>query len=499
MSLTMKQVPKPNRRRQGVVRQFRLNRRKLALLLLVFALATTADTCTDPNTGQPVPHEHTPGPTPNPTPQTDGPGPPPTCPPGQIPWGVFNEWLGCMDDPNAPSPESPQDDEEGGSVPLPDDREESDDGDGTTSKPSPGTYTVKPGTTEDGKEVLVERPPLCNSVTGNDPCIVSYHQDEDGNEVWVLPPREGGNTEDNVDTVYCGSLGDSVDHSSAPIPHTHPAPFPYDHDGNPNTPDICSHNSENCAWHGTCPGPQLPKAPVVNPPPSDLLSKVCTSSWSNSDRQSLVSSLRWESIVPYDQGFASHHHPEVPGGHLFLTAASTPKSPARHWIALKSGRSLDVVDAPKDGCLWTATAVGVSLRELLPHQASDLVKLRSPGRAAAASEARAAAALWDGLSRQRQQWYAAAFPRNDPPTTWCSPGDLPVWTTPTTGVLTLSENWKSSHGKCRWSIPRQGFWEWRLLIDYTSEQGDLHTETVASDLSWFRDPAGYLGQQVTLW
>ncbi len=499
MGLTVNQMPKSKRQRQQVVRQLMFNRRRLALVMLVFVLATTADTCTDPNTGQPVPHEHTPVPVPDPTPEPEDPDPPPTCPPGQIPWGLFNEWIGCMDDPNTSSPEDPEGEEEDATAPPPDDREESDDGTGTTSKPSPGTYTVKPGTTEDGTEVLVERPPLCSTVTDDDPCIVSYHQDEEGNEVWVLPERDGGNTEDNVDTVYCGSLGDSLDHSSAPTPHTHPAPFPYDHDGNPSTPDICSHNSENCAWHGTCPSSQPPNAPVVNPHPSVLPSKVCTSSWSDSDRQSLLGSLRWESIVPYAQGFVDHHNPEVPGGQLFLTAASTPESLARHWIALKSGSSLDVVDAPVDGCLWTATAVGVSLRELLPHQASDLVKLRSPGSAAAANEARAAAALWDGLSRQRQQWYAAAFPRNDPPTTWCSPSDLPVWTTPTTGVLTLSENWKNSHGKCRWSIPRQGFWEWQLLINYTSEQGDLHAETVASDLSWFRDPAGYLGQQVTLW
>lgn len=473
-------------RRRPAIRRLMLSRRKLALLLLAFALVTTADTCTDPDTGEPIPHEHPPAATPEPTPEPDDPGPPPACPPGQIPWGIFGEWIGCTDDPNTPDP-SPVDREE------PDDREDS------TSKPAPGKYIVDPGSTEDGQEILVERPPLCSTVSANTPCIVSHHEGDDGNEVWVLPPDEGENTEDNVNTVFCGNLGDSLDHSGAPTPHVHPAPFPYDHDGNPQTPDICSHSSDNCAWHGTCPGQRPANPPSVNRPHPTPAPKVCTTSWSDSDRLRLLSSLRWESIVPYAQGFVGHHHPEVPGGLLFLTAASTPESPARHWIALKSGSSLDVVDAPKDGCLWTATAAGVSLRELLPHQASDLAKLRSPGSAAAAGEARDAAALWDDLSQQRQQWYAAAFPRSDPTTTWCPPGALPAWTTPTTGVLTLSENWKSSHGKCRWSIPRQGFWEWQILIKYTSEQGDLHTETAASDLSWFRDPAGYLGQQVTLW
>ena len=475
-------------RRRPAIRRLVLNRRKLALLLLAFALVTTADTCTDPDTGQPIPHEHTPVPTPAPTPEPDGPGPPPTCPPGQIPWGVFGEWLGCTDDPDTSDPDTPDPPPVGGGGP-----------DDTTSKPAPGTYTVDPGSTEEGDDILVDRPPLCGTVAAGSPCIVSYHQDDDGNEVWVLPPDEGENTEDHVNTVFCGNLGDSLDHSGALTPHVHPAPFPYDHDGNPQTPDICSHNSENCAWHGTCPASQPTNHLVVNPPVPTPVPKVCTTSWSESDRQALLSSLRWESIVPYDRGFTDYYHSEVPGGRLFLTAASTPDDPGRHWIALESGQSLDVVDAPDDGCLWTATAAGVSLRELLPHQASDLAKLRSPGSVAAAAEARKAAALWDGLSQQRRQWYIAAFPRNDPATTWCSPGDLPSWTTPAAGVLALSKNWESRFGKCRWTIPRRGFWEWRLQVRYTSEQGDHHIETLASDLSWFRQPTGYVGQQVSLW
>ena len=495
MGLTMKLLPKSMRCQLRVVGKLRFNRRKLGLLLMVFALVTTADTCTDPDTGEPIPHEHTPAPTPVPTPQPEGPGPPPTCPPGQVPWGVLNEWVGCRDDPNAPSPQDPQDDEERPSGPSPDDREGSDNGDGTTSKPAPGTYTVKPGTTEDGTEILVQRPPLCSTVTGDDPCIVSFHQDEEGNEVWVLPEEEGGNTEDDVNTVYCGGLGDSLDHSSAPIPHSHPAPFPYDHDGNPSTPDICSHSSENCAWHGTCPQPQ-PPAPVISatPPP-----KVCTSSWSSSTRQRLLAQLRWESIIPYPAGFADYHHPEVPGGQIFLTAASTAFNPVRHWTALQPGTSLDVVDAPTNGCLWTATAVGVSLREVLPSEPPDLAKLRAPGSAAAADEARQAAALWDRLSPERKQWFRQAFPRTDPSTVWCAPSDLPPWTSPSNGVLALSSNWENRHGLCRWIIPRRGFWQWQLQVQFTSEQGDQYTETLASDLSWFRDPTGYLGQQVTLW
>lgn len=454
MDLTMNQVPKLQRRRQRVARQLRLNRRTLTLLLLVFALATMADTCTDPNTGEPIPHEHTPGPT--------------------------------------PEPEDPG--------PAPSDRERSDDGDSATSKPAPGTYTVNLHSTEDGTEVLVERPPLCSTVTGDTPCIVSYRQDEEGNEVWELPPSEGGSSEDGVDSVYCGGLGDSLDHTSAPTPHYHPAPFPYDHDGNPQTPDICSHNSENCAWHGTCPNPQPPTTnPGVNQPASTPAPKVCTSSWPSATRQELIAQLRWESVVPYPTGFADYHHPEVPGGRLFLTAASTGAISAQHWIAQQPGSTFNVVDAEENGCLWTATAVGVSLRELLPYQSSDLAKLRSPGNVAAAGVAQKAASLWDRLSQQRKRWYEAAFPRSDPATTWCSPDELPPWTAPINAVLSLSSSWESSYGKCRWSIPRRGFWEWQLQVKYTSELGDHHTEVLAADLSWFREPTEYLGQQVTLW
>ena len=499
MGFAMNRVLKSKRQRRQDVRRLRFSRRKLALLLLVFALATTADTCTDPNTGEPIPHEHTPAPTPSPTPEPDDPGPPPTCPPGQIPWGIFGEWFGCMDDPNTSNPEDPEDGDGNTPNPSPIDREESDGGDGTTPKPAPGTYIVNPGKTEDGQEILVERPPLCSTVTGNEPCIVSYHEDEDGNEVWVLPPTEGENTEDNVNTVFCGALGDSLDHSGAPIPHSHPAPFPYDHDGNPDTPDICSHSSENCAWHGTCSGSQPTTPPVVIQPPATPVAKVCTSSWTDATRQQLLGRVRWESIVPYAAGFSGYHHPEVPGGELFLTAASSPNSPARHWTALKPGTTLDVRDAPVNGCLWTANAVGVSLRQLLPHQASDLAKLRLPGDVAAASEARQAAALWDRLSRERQQWYQAAFPRIDPSIVWCSPADMPPWTAPADKVLSLTSDWQNRHGRCRWAIPRRGFWEWELQVQYTSEQGDRHTEVLDADLSWFREPTGYLGQQVALW
>ena len=66
-------------------------------------------------------------------------------------------------------------------------------------------------------------------------------------------------------------------------------------------------------------------------------------------------------------------------------------------------------------------------------------------------------------------------------------------------MLSLSAEWETAYGKCRWAIPRRGFWEWELRVEYTSEQGDHHTEVLARDLSWFREPNGYLSEQVTLW
>ena len=494
-----KRMTRPKGQDRQLLGRWRLSRQKLVLLLLAFALITTADTCTDPNTGDPIPHEHTPAPTPvptpAPTPDPDDPGPPPTCPPGQVPWGLFGSWIGCTDDPNAP------DDEEPATDPPPNDK------DGSDAKPAPGEYVVDPGNTDDGQDILFERPPLCSTVSGNTPCIDGYYEDEDGNEVWVLPPNEGSNTDDNVNSVFCGSYGDSLDHSGAPTPHIHPAPFPYDHDGNPTTPDICSHSSENCAWHNTCPGQGPTTNPGSTPSPTPPLTpnppaeepKACAPSWGQGEPKRTLSALRWESTVPYDDDFLAHYHPEVPGGEVFLTAASTPGSPARHWTALKPGSDLSLVDIGEDACLWTATAVGVSLRELLPYYPSDLGKLRAPGTSAAATAARQAAALWDRLSPERQQWYRTAFPRIDPATTWCAPDDLPFWTEPANNVLSLPPDWESRYEKCRWSIPRRGFWEWQLLVRYTSEEGDYHTAIAASDLSWFREPTGYLVEQVTLW
>lgn len=493
---------------KGQARQFavwsNLTRRKLALLFLAFALATTADTCTDPNTGVPIPHEHTPVPAPRPTPEPprkSDPSRPPDCPPGQIPWGVFDEWLGCMDDPNAPaSPETTAN-------PPPNGRDGSDD---SNPKPGPGTYVVESETTDDGRKIVFERPPLCSTVSADTPCIEGYHQDEDGNEVWVLPPDEGTNTRDNVNSVFCGNYGDSLDHSGAPTPHAHPAPFPYDHDGNANTPDICSHSSENCAWHNTCARPRpttnpvtpLPRptaSPQPIPPPRVKQPKACEAIWSKAERLGALKALRWESVVPYPAGFTGHHHPEVPGGELFLTAASAPDSPARHWMALSSRAGLDMVDSGKDACRWRAVAVGVSLRQLLPYYPADLNKLSLASGSAANEEAGQAAELWNRLSLERQLWYVEAFPRNDPAIVWCSPQELPLWTAPPRAVLSLPSGWGARYGKCRWHIPRHGFWEWQILVDYESEEGDLHTTVLDSDLSWFREPTGYLGEQVTLW
>ena len=213
----------------------------------------------------------------------------------------------------------------------------------------------------------------------------------------------------------------------------------------------------------------------------------------------LLGRVRWESIVPYASGFTGYHHPEVPGGGLFLTAASRAGRAVRHWTALQPGATLDVLDAPVNGCLWTATGVGVSLRELLPYEPADLAKLKSPGSVAAEDAAKRAATLWDLLSPQRKQWFQAAFSRIDPPVTWCPPGDLPPWTVPENGVLSLSAAWETAHGHCRWPIPRRGFWVWHLQVRYTSEQGDHHTLVLADDLSWFREPTEYLDQRITIW
>ena len=315
----------------------------------------------------------------------------------------------------------------------------------------------------------------------------------------------------NTNYRWRGRRIGSVPHTHQPAPASTPAPQIPTPQPTPPPPPVNpapgpAFNPEEVDWRNFNPCANSGCAPACltdgipgNCPWEAPPKKACTTSWSSATRQRLRSALRWESVVPYNQGFTGHHHPEAPGGKLYLTVASSPSSPARHWVAQQPGTTLNVVDAPQDGCLWTATAVGVSLRELLAHQPSDLSRLRRPGAVAAAREAREAASLWDRLSQERKRWYALAFPRNDPATTWCSPAELPPWTAPAVGVLSLSEDWERRYDKCRWPIPRRGFWEWRLQIKYTSEENDLHTETVAKDLSWFRESNGYLGDKVTLW
>lgn len=329
------------------------------------------------------------------------------------------------------------------------------------------------------------------------------------------------NGHSNTNYRWTGQRRISVDHqhgSQVPIPVSTPVPSPTSPVPRPTAtptagptpapppqdppgslpffdPGVIDWDNFNPCANGGCLPPCMTDGIAGNCPWEVAPPKVCTSSWSSAQKQELLDRLRWESVVPYSSGFSEPHHPEAPGGRLFLTAASTATHQARHWVARQPGTTLDVLDAPVNGCLWTATAAGVSLQQLLPYVPGDLAKLRSSSH----QDARDAAALWNRLNPERQQWYQAAFPRTDPSIVWCSPAELPPWTVPTHGVLSLSADWQDRHGRCRWLIPRRGFWEWQMRVQYTSEQGDSHTEVLASDLSWFREPAGYLGQQVTLW
>ncbi|WP_420638122.1 hypothetical protein [Candidatus Poriferisocius sp.] len=297
---------------------------------------------------------------------------------------------------------------------------------------------------------------------------------------YVIPPNN------------CPTPDPSPDPSPSPSPEPTTAPTA-DPTPSPTSGPVVPPTRPNPCYHCT-----RPTNPVPDPDPEPI-DKQCTTTWGDATHREVLSRLRWESVVPYAADFTDYHHPEVPGGRLFLTAASSSAGPARHWTARQPGTSLDVQDNSDDQCLWEATEVGVSLRQLLPYQAADLATLRSAFDTAAADAAAQAAALWDRLSSQRRQWYRTAFPRVDPATVWCAPDDLPPWTEPTDEVLSLSADWQRRHGDCRWTIPRRGLWEWELQVRYTSEAGDRHTAVVAADLSWFREPTGYLGPQVTLW
>ena len=217
-----------------------------------------------------------PEPDPEPEPDPD----PIQCPEGQIPFSIFGGPVSCIDDPNQQdeededqdeeTPGENQDDEQPGENPI--EGSEDDDG-GMTINPQnrptpleddrPLCSDAQPG--EDCIEV--DRPPICQEGQPPPACIVGVTYDEEGNEVWEIPESEGGNEDDGIDSVFCAQYGDSADHTGAQTPHIHPAPFPYDHDGDPSTPDICSHASENCAWHGNC-----PVTPPVNPPPGTTVS-----------------------------------------------------------------------------------------------------------------------------------------------------------------------------------------------------------------------------------
>ena len=56
----------------------------------------------------------------------------------------------------------------------------------------------------------------------------------------------------------CIGFGDYVDHKNALNPHMHPAAFPYDHDNDFSTSEICSHASEDECWHNLCKPPLGP-------------------------------------------------------------------------------------------------------------------------------------------------------------------------------------------------------------------------------------------------
>jgi len=78
---------------------------------------------------------------------------------------------------------------------------------------------------------------------------------------------------------------------------------------------------------------------------------------------------------------------------------------------------------------------------------------------------------------------------------WCDDDDLPVWRT--LGDRDPTE--EARRQACRWEIPRRGIWEWKLKVDYLSDQGDRAVVDLGADVSWFRTAVDLISQRVAIW
>ena len=142
----------------------------------------------------------------------------------------------------------------------------------------------------------------------------------------------------NTNYRWSGQRREPVDHdhgtpSSSPTPspsEPDPSPSPTPSPSEPDRPafdpsDIDWSNFNPCA-NGGCVPPCLTDAIANNCPWESPPSKVCTTAWTRDQVQSVLDRLRWESTVPYSQGFAAHH-PEVPGGRSVLDGSFKPQQP----------------------------------------------------------------------------------------------------------------------------------------------------------------------------
>ena len=266
-----------------------------------------------------------------------------------------------------------------------------------------------------------------------------------------------------------------------------------------------SHNQAGQNITVTVPG----CVPTAIPPPpqdpgQDPDEPVCDANWGASQFAVLTSRVRWESYLGAGD---SPPTPEIPGGSVFGLAASDVQSGTRYaawtWLAISGTRlnrgTLDVSDQRQGHeCYWEAIGVRVEMRELIPSSGGDaeMRTLAAQGRVGAAHALATAVATWDSWSAGEQAEWAAAFaPARRVSPAWCDDDDLPVWRP--LGDREPTE--EARRAACRWEVPRKGIWEWRLKVDYLSDQGDRANVELDTDVSWFRTAVDLTEDRVTIW
>lgn len=197
----------------------------------------------------------------------------------------------------------------------------------------------------------------------------------------------------------------------------------------------------------------------------------------DADRAALAAMVGWHSLLEaLPQGPPGEPwppHPEVPGGDRHIVVANSPV-----WPRITTPDALDVDDGA--GCLWSAQWLRATMTQMLPWVPAHRAAVEAHGGFTQWL------AMWDRLDADQQAEARALHVDGDLTTVACPVAAAADSTQP------AGQN--QSYRQCRWELTRPGVWHWTLDAGYTDGTRTV-TETLATDITWFRSFDAYTEQQ----